>query len=33
MPPAMKIIYEKEEIDGEAVQSVVIFYTFAGMID
>lgn len=33
MPPAMKIIYEKEEIDGEAVQSVVIFYKFAGMID
>ena len=24
------IIYEKEEIDGEAVQNVVIFYKFAG---
>ena len=24
------VIYEKEEIDGEAVQNVVIFYKFAG---
>ena len=31
--PAMKIIYEKEEIDGEAVQNVVIFYKFAGKIE
>ena len=29
----MKIIYEKEEIDGEAVQNVVIFYKFAGKIE
>ena len=27
------IIYEKEEIDGEAVQNVVIFYKFAGKIE
>ena len=27
------VIYEKEEIDGEAVQNVVIFYRFAGRID
>ena len=27
------IIYEKEEIDGEAVQNVVIFYRFAGRIE
>ena len=27
------VIYEKEEIDGEAVQNVVIFYKFAGKIE
>ena len=27
------IIYEKEEVDGEAVQNVVIFYKFAGKIE